>query len=121
MNPVNWFEIPVKDMARAKSFYSTVIGKELSDMEMPGTAMATFPWEQGGTNAAGALVLQEGYDPSVDGVVIYFQCEDVANELSHVETAGGSVVFPKTNIGEHGFIAQFVDSEGNRIGLHSMN
>jgi hypothetical protein len=120
-NVVNWFEIPVKDMARAKSFYHTVLGKELMDMPMEGMEMAAFPWATDAPHASGALVKMEGYEPSTAGTVIYFASDDVANELGRVEAAGGTVVVPKTPIGEHGFFAQFLDCEGNRVALHSTN
>lgn len=120
-NVVNWFEIPVKDMARAKKFYSSVFGKELTDFPMPGMEMAVFPWAQGGEFAAGSLVKAQGYKPSQTGTTVYFYCEDLSNELGRVEDSGGKVMMPKTPIGENGFIAHIMDTEGNRIGLHSMN
>ena len=118
-NVVNWFEIPAKDLGRAKKFYADVFGSELTDMNMPGMEMAAFPWIQEGQFTAGALVKSVGYEPSSSGTVVYFYCEDLSNELGRVAKNGGSVVLPKTAIGEFGFIALVVDSEGNRIGLHS--
>ena len=120
-NVVNWFEIPVSDFERAKKFYTEVIGAELMDLEMPGSQMSAFKWVEGGEHATGALVKAEGYEPSDKGTVVYFSCaDDLNNELAKVEPAGGKVLLPKTSIGEHGFIAQFIDSEGNRVALHSI-
>lgn len=122
-NVVDWFEIPVKDLARAKKFYSSVFQKELMDFPMPdipGMQMATFPMAQGGEFSTGSLVKSKGYNPSATGTIIYFYCEDLSNELGRVEDNGGKVLMPKTSIGDNGFIAHFMDTEGNRIGLHSM-
>jgi predicted enzyme related to lactoylglutathione lyase len=121
MNPVNWIEMPVKDMQRAKAFYTTLLGRELKDMPSPGgdMQMATLPMEQNQPNAAGALVKGKDYVPRSDGTTVYFQCDELSKELSRVEPAGGKVLTPKTSIGEYGFIALALDTEGNRIGLHS--
>ncbi len=120
-NVVGWFEIPVSDFERAKKFYAAVLQKEMMDMDMPGSQMAAFKWVPEGQNAAGALVKGEGYEPSDKGSVVYFVCDnDLNNELGRVEANGGKVLVPKTSIGEHGFIAHFIDTEGNRVALHSM-
>lgn len=118
-NAVSWFEIPVSDMGRAKSFYQTVFEKELMDMPNQNMEMAAFPWVQGATNSAGALVKSEYAKPSPEGTLVYFECKDLANELGRVEASGGKVIAPKMSIGEFGFIGQAIDTEGNRIGFHS--
>jgi len=118
-NVVGWFEIPVKDMARAKKFYSAVFGHELIDMNMPDMEMASFPWVNDAPHAGGGLVKSKDYEPSATGTVVYFYSEDLSIELVKVVKSGGKVLVPKTSIGEYGFIALFTDSEGNRIGLHS--
>jgi len=118
-NPVNWFEIPVLDYDRAKQFYSKLLGMELSDLPMPGSQMAAFPMAQGDENATGALVKADNYQPSVSGTVVYFSCDDVDIPLKKVEELGGKVLIPKTSIGEHGFFGHIIDSEGNRVALHS--
>lgn len=117
---LNWFEIPVSDMDRASKFYSTVLGVELAPGPgMPGYVMTMFPAAQG--EIGGALLQGEGYSPSMDGAVIYLHCgDDLSGPLSRVEAAGGKVLQPKTDIGENGFFAYFRDTEGNRVGLHSM-
>jgi hypothetical protein len=119
-NPVNWFEIPTTDIERANNFYKQVFAVETVYLEIPGTKMYMMMDEdQTAPGAGGAIVEAEGYNPNSDGVVIYFSCEDLNNELSRVESAGGKVLFPKMDIGEFGNIAHFIDTEGNRIGLHS--
>ena len=122
-NVVGWFEIPVVDMDRAVKFYETVFGFELSRNKLGPLDMAWFPWVDGAMGAGGSLVrLEEAYQPSPDGVIVYFTAfsGDVAVELSRVEGAGGKVLTEKKLISEeHGYMALFLDTEGNRIALHS--
>ena len=123
-NPVAWFEIYVSDMARARAFYTAVFGKELQALPTMGEVeceMWAFPWTDGATGAAGALV-KHGMRPSerAGGTIVYFSCQDVAQEASKAEAAGGKVIMPRTAIGQYGFIALIADPEGNTIGLHSM-
>lgn len=119
MNQVNWFEIPVTDLERAIKFYSETFKVELSQMEMPGMKMAMFPDIQDKPFATGSLVMGENLVPSTEGTTVYFYCEDLNNELKRIEKLGGKVLNPKTSIGEMGFIAHFIDSEGNKVALHS--
>ena len=118
-NPVGWFEIPVTDMARAKAFYEHVLNVKLQPMNFGPLEMAFFPTRQGTTGAAGALMKGEAFQPSQQGVQIYFTTLDIDGALQRVQEQGGKVVLPKTRIGPFGFVASFVDSEGNRIGLRS--
>ena len=120
MNPVNWFEIPAKDYDRAVKFYSEVFNVELTPMDMPNMKLAMFPGAHDKQNATGAIVHGEGIAPSTDGTTVYFACEDLNTELKKIEKLGGKVLNPKTSIGEMGFIAHFVDSEGNKVALHSI-
>ena len=76
MNAVNWFEIPVNDLTRAKKFYSDVFGVEFGDMVMGPAEMAMWPFDPGQPNASGALVKAEGYVPSTEGSMVYLACED---------------------------------------------
>lgn len=117
-NPVQWLEIASTDLERAKDFYSKVFELEFQFIEMPDSKMYMFgvPDKAG---SAGCLVQADGNKPSEDGTIVYFSCEDITTQLEHVEAAGGKLLVPKTNIGEFGFFAQIMDSEGNRIGLHS--
>jgi uncharacterized protein len=122
-NMVGWFEVPVADMERAIRFYQQVFDIELSRNQMGPLDMAWFPMSDGGFGAMGSLVrYDEFYKPSTDGVLVYFHCQsgDLNNELARIEPAGGKVVVEKTEIAENfGYMAIFIDSEGNRVALHS--
>lgn len=118
---VQWFEIPVLDMNRAKKFYADVFGIQTTSQTVaPGIEMEAFPWEKGGVGAPGALVKAPNYTPSHAGTVVYATVEDIEKTLGAIESAGGKTLMSKTPIGEHGFIGMFEDTEGNRLGLHSM-
>jgi len=121
-NMVSWFEIPVIDMERAVKFYNAVFDIEIQVQDFGGVEMGWFPYTEGGEGAAGSLIKQETiYKPSqTDGVLIYFASEDVQIELGRVVEAGGKIVQEKTQISpEVGYCALFVDTEGNRLSLHS--
>lgn len=124
-NPVGWFEIYVQDLNRAKAFYETVFKVALNKLDsptpVPGLEMLAFPMSMEGSGASGAIVKMEGCPSGGMGTLVYFSCEDCAIEASRVEAAGGSICKPKMAIGEYGFIALVMDTEGNMIGLHSMN
>ena len=123
-NVVGWFEIPVTDMDRAIKFYETVLGYELSRNQMGPLDMAWFPWKLGTEGSGGTLVCHpECYKPSPDGTVVYITAfsGDLANELARIEPNGGKVLVPKTQISpDHGFMAVFLDTEGNKVALHSI-
>jgi predicted enzyme related to lactoylglutathione lyase len=122
-NSVGWFELPVTNMERAMKFYETVFDQKLERNQMGPLDMAWFPWNEDGLGSAGSLVChKEVYKPSTDGVLVYFTAHsgDLNNELSRVESAGGRVLQPKTLITEDiGYMAMIIDSEGNRVALHS--
>ncbi len=117
--PVTWFEIACKDLDRAKGFYSKVFKSEFQFIDMGPDKMEMFKGTPEGGGAGGALVLSKENTPSTDGCIIYFSCEDCGVEAGRVEEAGGKLLMPKTSIGEFGWIAQFIDTEGNRVGMHS--
>ena len=119
MNALNWFEIPVVDIERAATFYSAILGAEVRTGEAgSGPQMATLPSKDG---VGGALVQGEGYTPSAHGALVYLNGgADCGVILSRVQAAGGKVLRPKTDIGEYGFFGTFLDTEGNRIAVHSM-
>ncbi len=119
-NPIQWLEIATTDLERAKEFYTKVFDLELQLIEMPNEKLYMFGAPDA-VGSAGCLVKTEHAKPNTDGTIVYFACEDVSIEAKRVEEAGGRVIIPKTDIGEFGFFAQFIDSEGNRIGLHSKN
>lgn len=120
-NSLNWFEISVSDIKRAKTFYDAVFNIQMELVEMMGMQMAFFPFAPGSGKANGGLVQSDMHKPSGDGVKIYLNGDpDLADALSRVEAAGGNIIMPKTLIDEQtGYMAFFTDSEGNVIGLHS--
>lgn len=121
-NPVGWFEIYVQDMPRAKKFYETVLGLELTQLDSPEPEieMQAFPMNMDAGGASGALAKMEGCPSGGMGTLVYFSCMDCATESSRVEATGGKICKPKMAIGQYGFIALVTDTEGNMIGLHSM-
>lgn len=119
VNPINWFDIHVSDLDRAKKFYETVFDVQLMDFPLEWGRQSAFPFDPSGKNASGALVEKKDMVPSESNTIIYFDSEDCVTEQARVEKAGGKVVRPKMAIGEFGFIAILLDTEGNTIGLHS--
>ncbi|MFP2994618.1 VOC family protein [Spongiivirga sp. MCCC 1A20706] len=122
-NAVSWFEIPVSDYDRAKKFYSEILGKTIIDHDMGDQNMkyGIFPYDMENNKVGGAILQMDGMNPSADGSTVYLNGgDDLSEALSKVEAAGGKIVMPKTDINENGFIAQFLDTEGNRVALHSM-
>jgi uncharacterized protein len=117
----NWVEIPVVDMKRAKKSYGELLGIGLNEMPMSGNDYALFDLKD--RFNTGCLVKGNGYVPSMQGVVLYLNGgDDLSPVLGRVEKAGGKVLLKKTFLSkEAGHIAYFVDTEGNKIGLHSMS
>lgn len=122
--PVGWFELYVQDPARAKAFYERVFGIELTPLDSPdsGPPMWAFPGSMDdGPGSSGALVqMNADQRPGVGGTMIYFGCEDCAVQARLAVECGGRLVQNKQSIGPYGHYAAVEDSEGNRIGLHSM-
>ena len=123
-NAISWFEIPSTDLDRAQKFYEAIFGITLNPMDTPNIKMRMFPLDDMMTGVGGAVVDSGGFHkPSAtDGVLIYLNGNpDVQNVLDKVEKAGGKIMVPKTEISpEYGFMGVFQDTEGNRIGLHSV-
>lgn len=120
MRIIDWFEIPVADMPRARAFYETVLGIELKEENHPPECeMSLFPYSD--PNTGGALCRMGNLVPDPSGPRLYLNAgEDLSIPLARVEAAGGAIVMPKTLLSpEIGAIAVFRDSEGNHIGLHS--
>jgi len=122
-NMIGWFEIPVTDMERAKAFYEAVFKVEINVVDFGGILMGWFPaGNMRSYGASGSLIKQETYIPSQEGTTVYFMSGDVQNELDRIEAAGGKIYQPKTQISEeHGYMGVFIDTEGNRVALHSQN
>lgn len=118
-NAVNWFEIPAADFERAIAFYQKVMACELVRSTMDEAIMAMFPTD--GSGVGGCVVSHPAMKPSAEGTCVYLNAgTDLAPALSRVEPAGGSIVVPRTKISDEiGYFAVFIDSEGNRVGLHS--
>ena len=113
-NRIVWFDIPVEDLVRAMEFYSKVL--DISVEESQGVAVL----EHSGSDVAGCLFKSDDEKPSASGVLLYFNVSGRLNEaLNAVEQCDGSILSPQENIGEHGYRAIVLDSEGNRIALHS--
>lgn len=121
---ISWFEIPAMDLDRAQKFYESIFGVKLDAIDMPNIKMRMFPLDDPMNGVGGAVVDSGGFHkPSVtDGPLIYLNGNpDVQKIMDKVEAAGGKIMVPKTEISpEYGYMAVFIDSEGNRIGLHSV-
>ncbi len=115
-----WFEIPSKDIAKSAAFYEKSFDVKLKPDEMGPVKMAMFPWKEKEEGIGGALVSGSDYTPSHQGSTVYLTVDDIESTLKRVTTNGGKILTPKMSIGQHGFIAQFEDTEGNRVGLWSM-
>ncbi len=123
-NAISWFEIPTTDINRAQQFYETIFGITMMPMDMPNLKMRMFPLDDMMTQVGGALVDSGGFHKAsaTDGPLIYLNANpDVQHVLDKVVAAGGSIMVPKTEISpDYGFMAVFMDTEGNRVALHSV-
>jgi uncharacterized protein len=117
-NPVVYFEIPVTDMDRAIRFYSAVFDLDFEKQIIDKNEMALFPFTKNGSGISGALAKGDIYKPTKNGALVYFGTDNIDETLKLALQQGGSVLFPKTSNGDLGFVAEFEDSEGNRIALH---
>ena len=119
-NSLNWFEIPVVDFDRARSFYSQIYDFEMPSIRMGNNQLGFFPVKP--NCIGGAIILAEGHEPAKQGALVYLNGGDELNTiLKRVKKAGGKVLQEKSAISkEHGFFALFIDTEGNRLALHSM-
>jgi predicted enzyme related to lactoylglutathione lyase len=119
MNPVVYFEIPVSSLERACLFYAAVFKVSFEVREIDGNEMALFPYIEGQPGASGALARGSSYVPGKAGARIYFGVADVAETLALAVSAGGQVNYPVTEVPEYGWVAEFLDVEGNCIALYS--
>ncbi|MBE9586379.1 VOC family protein [Mucilaginibacter sp. JRF] len=123
-NAISWFEIPAADIARAQSFYERIFDIKMDRLEFEGAVMCMFPIEDPMTGVGGALCqVSDFHQPSANsGAMIYLNANpDVQTVVDRIEAAGGTIIVPKTEISpEYGYMAVFLDTEGNRIALHSV-
>lgn len=121
-NSIVWGEIPVTDFERAKKFYSAIYDYEMYTQQMGPHLMGFLPMERDSQGIGGAIVSGEGYVPSRQGSLIYLNGgKDLNVVLNRVEKAGGKVLQPKTQITpEIGYFALLIDTEGNKVALHSI-
>jgi predicted enzyme related to lactoylglutathione lyase len=115
------FEIPATDISRAIEFYQTILDINIEKMEMSGLEMGIFPYEEHMVN--GVIMKGEGFKPSAEGVTIYLNAgNNLQVILDKIEKTDGKIILAKTlHADESGYFAIFLDSEGNKIGLHSPN
>ena len=116
-NPVVYFEIPVIDIDRATKFYSTVFNFKFDTTIIDNNKMALFPFTEEKSGISGALAKGEIYKPTKDGVLIYFNTANIDETLRLANVNGGQILYPKTDNGI-GHVAEFEDTEGNRIALY---
>lgn len=125
-NALNWFEIPVLDFNRAKKFYETIFDYQMPENQMGPARMGFLLFDFQNGKVGGAIVhYPEFYTPQSNGTLVYLNCEpDLQPVLDKVETAGGKIIQVKTEISAEqklGFSALILDTEGNRVALHSMS
>jgi predicted enzyme related to lactoylglutathione lyase len=118
-NALNWFEIPVSDFSRAKTFYETIMDWKLQEMTMGPLTMGFFPADDGGTS--GAIVMGPDLKPSMDGTMVYLNADGILDDvITRIPGAGGKVIQGKHLITEeYGHMAIFADTEGNKVALHA--
>ncbi len=116
-NPIVYVEIPVTDLERASRFYEKVFQFSLESTMVDGYSMALFPATPGSSVASGALVKGDVYVPSKSGPIVYFGTENIDRTLERVRKAGGKILYPEKRLDGIGSVAEFEDSEGNRIAL----
>ncbi|MGE6395992.1 VOC family protein [Chryseobacterium scophthalmum] len=118
-NPVVYFEIPVTNIERAEKFYMNVFNFKFEKEIIDDYEMMLFPFEETQSGISGALAKGDVYKPTKDGVIIYFKTKNIDSVLKKVLENKGKILYPKTINEKHGFaVAEFEDSEGNRIALH---
>lgn len=121
-NPVIYFEIPVNDLRRGEHFYANVFGFAFEKEIIDNYEMALFPFSESRSGISGALAKGDVYIPTKNGVILYFKTDNIDDTLQKVIEYGGHVLYPKTKNNQYNFfVAEFEDSEGNRIALHQQD
>ena len=118
-NAVTWFDIPASDINRAKTFYENVLQIKLFALDVGEIKFASFPDKNDANGAAGWLIQNKTNTPSGQGTVVYFKVEDMDAAITRIQAAGGTIVQPKFNMGQLGYLCLFKDTEGNMVGLRS--
>ena len=118
--PISWFEIPALDLNRASAFYEQILAVTLNRGDMGPTSLAVFPYDRDHATG-GCLMSGPGFKPSADGAVVYLNADPSLNAiLARIAPAGGSIALPRTELPPGmGAFAHILDTEGNRVGLHS--
>lgn len=117
LNPVVHFEIPVSSMDRARPFYERVFDVRLELADIDGNVMALFPHAEGAPGASGALALGPSYEPGRAGARVYFGVDDIGATLARALAEGATPNYPVTEVPGYGWVAEFIDPEGNCIAL----
>lgn len=120
-NALNWFEIPVADLERAKKFYETIFDMEMRKMEVGENLLYVFPTSAEPSGVSGAIIKDENAISSMDGITMYLNANpSIDAVIARIEDAGGKILIPKQQVSpEVGFVAYFNDSEGNRLAIHA--
>lgn len=116
-NPIGFVEIPVADLDRAERFYHAVFGFDFVRQFLDGNQMSFFPFDPARPGITGSLAQGEIYVPSRHGAVVYFNTTSIDVTLAQATAAGAEILYPRTTLPGLGFVAEFADSEGNRIAL----
>jgi hypothetical protein len=117
---LTWFEIPAADLPRATRFYEAVLASKLKSQTMGQERLSVFAYEEPGVG--GCLIARDGHQSAENGTIVYLYVASLDDALERADRAGGKIVWPKTALPEGlGFFAHIVDSEGNRVGLHSLH
>lgn len=116
---INWFEIPAADFDRAVTFYENVFATKLRREKMNGCLEGVFSHEP--NSPSGSVCKGPHTEPGAGGTIVYLDASpDVAAVLARVNSNGGKVVLDKTLVTDDiGYIGIFIDSEGNRVGVHA--
>jgi hypothetical protein len=118
--PISWFEIPALDLDRASAFYEEILAVTLNRGDMGPASLAVFPYDRDNATG-GCLMTGPGLTPSANGAIVYLDAgPSLDATLARVASAGGSIALPRTELPPGmGAFAQILDTEGNRVGLHS--
>ncbi len=119
-NAITWFDIPTEDFDRAAKFYSNILGKEIRIDTFMGQKLGFFPMDSRDGVGGDLVPPGMGNKPCANGTRVYLSCEGIIDDvIGRVEKSGGKIIMPKSKLGDIGYIAMIMDTEGNTVGLHS--